>query len=385
MFVSIPVNKGAPPMKNKFRLLFLLAICITVFLQITSFSFPVAKHDTASTGIINADNPNIQYVGRFDFTNPKRVVFDWPGVYIYARFEGTSCTIRLKDSTNEYSVIIDNHAPKVFIPGDLKILKVASGLDGSVSHTVMIQKKTEAFVGKGIFEGFILDKGAALLPPHKRSGRRIEFIGNSITCGYGVLSDSSNCHFSKQTEDAGMSYAAILSRRLHADYHLIAYSGKGMVRNYGDKHKTSVHPMPSLYDRTCWYDSTLKWDFKKWVPQVVVINLGTNDFSTKPYPDKNVFEEAYNRLINRVRSLYPNVTIFCVSGPMIGEPCTDYVRDVVEQQQQKENQYKGVFFIEIPRSNLNDKDWGCDGHPNIYGSYKMVETMLPIIRLRTNW
>jgi hypothetical protein len=98
------------------------------------------------------------------------------------------------------------------------------------------------------------------LTPSKRPARRIEFIGNSITCGYGVLSDSSNCHFSPQTEDAGMSYAAILSRRLHADYHLVAYSGKGMVRNYGDKNKTSVNPMLSLYDRTCWYDSTLKWN-----------------------------------------------------------------------------------------------------------------------------
>lgn len=372
-------------MKNKFRLPFLLAVCITVFLQMTSFSFPAVKQGDTSNGIINADNPNIQYVGRFDFSNPKKVVFDWPGVFICARFEGTSCSIRLQDSTNEYSVIIDNHAPKVVIPGEYKILKVASGLDGSVSHTIMIQKKTEAFVGEGVFEGFILDKGATLLPPHKRPDRRIEIIGNSITCGYGVLSDSSNCHFSKQTEDAGMSYAAILSRRLHADYHLIAYSGKGVVRNYGDKHKTSVHPMPSLYDRTCWHDSTLKWDFKKWVPQMVVINLGTNDFSTKPYPDKKVFEAAYNRLINRVRSLYPHVTIFCVSGPMIGEPCTDEVRDVVKQQQKKENQYKDVFFIEIPRSNFNDKDWGCDGHPNIYGSYKMVETMLPIIRLRMGW
>jgi hypothetical protein len=52
---------------------------------------------------------------------------------------------------------------------------------------------------------------------------------------------------------------------------------------------------------------------------MVVINLGTNDFSTKPFPDKNVFEEAYNSLINRVRLLYSHVTIFCVSGPMIGE------------------------------------------------------------------
>jgi hypothetical protein len=53
------------------------------------------------------------------------------------------------------------------------------------------------------------------------------------------------------------------------------------------------------------------------------------------------------------------------------------VREVVNEQQQNESSDKDVFFIEIPHSNLNNKDWGCDGHPNIYGSYEMVETMLP--------
>lgn len=374
-------------MKNKFPPLILIVFCFTIILQLASCSPEVVKQDASSAGIIDADNPNIQYIGRFDFRNPRKVVFDWPGVFISAKFDGTSCSIRLEDSTDEYSVIIDNHAPEVLTFRNSKVLKAASGLSDSISHTIIIRKKTEAFVGKGIFEGFILDKGAILLSPEKRPDRRIEFIGNSITCGYGVLGDSTNCHFTPQTEDAGMSYATILSRRLGADYHLIAYSGKGMVRNYGDKNKTSRDPMPSLYDRTCWNDTTLKWDpaAAGWVPQMVVINLGTNDFSTKPFPDKDVFEEAYNSLINRVRLLYPHVTIFCVSGPMIGEPCTDYVREVVKEQQQKEKQYKDVSFIEIPRSNLSDKDWGCDWHPNVFGSYKMVETMLPEVRLRMGW
>lgn len=372
-------------MKNKHQFSFLTLTGLFISLLLSSCSTNNVKQGLQKTGIINADNPYIQYIGRFDFSNPKKVAFDWPGVYIYAKFQGTGCSIRLEDSTNEYSVIIDNHAPKLLTTSDKDIYEVASGLSASVPHTIMIQKRTEAFVGKGVFMGFVLDKGASLLPPGKRPARRIEVIGNSMTCGYGVLGDSPACHFSKQTEDAGMSYAAMVARKLDADYHLVSYSGKGVVRNYGDKNKISKDPMPALYDRTCCNDSTLKWNFKSWVPQAVIINLGTNDFSTHPYPDKDIFQAAYNKLINRVRSLYPNVTIFCVSGPMIGEPCTDEIRQVVQQQQEKESRVKDVFFIPVPRSDMNNKDWGCDWHPNIHGADVISNVIVAGVKLRMNW
>lgn len=351
----------------------------------TSCAPSVTTLSGGGSGVIAADNPDIQYVGRFDFSNPKKVVFDWAGVYIRSRFSGTSCAVRIEDSTDEYSVTIDHHAPKIFDfkGGDLHT--VATGLSASVPHTIVIQKKTEPLVGHGVFMGFVLDKGATLLKPAPRPVRRIEFIGNSITCGYGVLGDTSGCHFSPQTEDAGMSYASQVARDLHADYHLISYSGKGVVRNYGDKNRTSPNPMPSYYDRTCCFDSTLKWDFKSWVPQAVVINLGTNDFSTHPYPDSTVFEDAYSQLIDRVRSLYPGVTVFCVIGPMVEQPCEGYIAKVVKEQQAREGIYKDVYFIDIPRDIMNADDWGCDMHPNVFGSMKMADVMVPVMRLWMNW
>ncbi len=372
-------------MKAKLLRALSVAVYLTIMLNLISCSsFPV-KSDAGKTGIIDAADPNIEYIGRFDFSNPKKVVFDWAGVYICAKFEGTACSIRIHDSTDEYAITIDGHAPRLLSTDSSEVYNVASGLSDSVAHTIMVQKRTEPLVGKGTFMGFILDKNATLLPPDKRPDRRIEFIGNSITSGFGVMGDSSNCHFSPQTENATMSYASMAARELQADYDLISYSGRGVVRNYGDKNKTSIDPMPSLYDRTCYFDSTLKWNFKKWVPQAVVINLGTNDFSTKPYPDKDVFIAAYDRLIDRVRALYPDVTIFCVTGPMIGEPCTDYVREVVNEEQLKEGRDKDVFFIEIPWRIMSDDDWGCDMHPNIFGAEKMADFAVQLIRLRMNW
>ncbi len=367
-------------MKN--RILF--TGCLITLLQFISCSPTSVKPEIDKSGIIDSDDPNIQYTGRFDFTNPKKVAFDWPGVSICARFEGTQCSIRLNDHKNEYAVIVDQRAPRLLTTDTASVYPIASDLSSSAPHTITIQKRTETFVGKGEFGGFILDKDCALLPLDKRPDRRVEFIGNSITCGYGVEGDSSNCRFSPQTENACMSYAAMTSRALNADYSLVSYSGRGVVRNYGDSSKVSQYPMPSLYDRTCFSDSTRKWNFASWTPQAVVINLGTNDFSTHPFPDSAVFEEAYIRLIHRVRAQYPGVEIFCICGPMIGEPCWSYVKDVV-QQEQRGKRDKDVFFVGIDKKLLNDSDWGCDMHPNVYGMAKMMDVLVAAMKMRMNW
>ena len=229
-----------------------------------------------------------------------------------------------------------------------------------------------------------MDEGKKLLPLNNKPEKRIEFIGNSITCGYGVLGTNPDCHFSAQTENANLSYAAIASRELNADYSLIAFSGRGVVRNYGDSNKTSVGPMPALYDRICFNDSLSKWDFSKWIPQVVVINLGTNDFSTQPFPDKEVFQNAYQKLINRVRNLYPGVNVFCMCGPMIEEPCKSYIEEVVDHNQM-DKKNRDVFFIEIPKKIMADSDWGCDMHPNVQGMIKIAGILSSEIKARMLW
>lgn len=96
-------------------------------------------------------------------------------------------------------------------------------------------KRTEADMGITRFMGFVLEDNGELFPLSETPNRRIEFIGNSITCGYGTEGNNKDERFKPDTENNCKSYAAILARAFSADAHFIAHSGKGLVRNYDDK------------------------------------------------------------------------------------------------------------------------------------------------------
>jgi lysophospholipase L1-like esterase len=358
-----------------------LGIALCSYSCLTKKSVPLQP--SGSTGVIDADDPNIRYIGRFNRSDLKKAVFDWPGVCIGARFSGTRCSIRLKDGRNLYAVTLDDRKPRVLQTDTSTVYSLAAGLADTV-HTIFIQKRTEAFIGKGEFLGFILDENRKLAASDASPDRRIEYIGDSITCGYGVEGPNASSPFTPETENAALSYAALVGRALGADYAMVSYSGKGVVRNYGDSNKTSPDPMPGLYNRICCSDKTPVWDFTDWIPQAVVINLGTNDFSTQPHPDKSVFQEAYAQLINRVQSQYSNVTVFCVCGPMIGEPCANDIKEVVNQCRQN-NANKEVYFIAVGTGLLTSSDRGSDWHPNKQGQQKIADAILPTIRNTMHW
>eukprot|EP01089_Gocevia_fonbrunei_P003999 TRINITY_DN1395_c0_g1_i2.p1 TRINITY_DN1395_c0_g1~~TRINITY_DN1395_c0_g1_i2.p1 ORF type:complete len:154 (-),score=27.24 TRINITY_DN1395_c0_g1_i2:46-507(-) len=153
-----------------------------------------------------------------------------------------------------------------------------------------------------------------------------------------------------------------------------------MVRNYGDPNITSLYPFPSYYPRTLANDPSTLWSFKSWIPQAVVINLGTNDYSTQPIPPQAIYSNAYNSFIANLQDKYGSgVQIFAVCGPLIGNPCCEYVQDIV-------NQHKGagVYYVNM-QNILNSDDYGCAGHPGIKGHEKMAAIAIPFIKKVMGW
>jgi len=337
--------------------------------------------------MFDADHAAFSYFGRTDQSDPKVVRFDWPGVYLRCAFTGNTLEIRMKGGTRDYfNIFIDDQTVKVIHPTTDSIF-VFNGLTGKGAHELLITKRTEADMGMASFYGIGIAPGEKIAPSKVKNNHKIEFIGNSITCGYGVEGLSGKERFKPETENSYRSYASITARAFSADYALIAHSGLGIIRNYNDKSKISTRlaPMPPRLGRTFDTDSVKKWDFNRWKPDAVVINLGTNDYSTLPHPDKAVFKRHYEQLIEKIAEVYGKIPVFCVVGPMTNEPCYTIVKEVVDDYNLIHRE-KRVYFAGIPDGLLNSStDLGSDGHPSYRGQKKSAAYLVPLIANVMKW
>ncbi len=281
-------------------------------------------------GLVPADSPHIRYSGRIDDSQPETVVFGWSGARVRMAFEGDSVGMHMDalHKGNWVNVLIDGRrVDKVLIEGKDGHQQLATGL-GPGPHTVEIVKATEGMVGNVAFKGFTLPDDGKSLPWHATETRRIEFIGDSITCGYGIEADGPNNPFLPETENFSDSYAAHAIRALGADYLIVARSGIGMLRNYGGPAEGNpTENMPAVYDRTLFKGASPKWDSTRFTPDVVCINLCTNDFS-KDGPDRALFEENYTTFVRRIQAQYPDARIVLLLGPMTTKP---EIREILER------------------------------------------------------
>lgn len=331
---------------------------------------------------INVDNPNIEYIGRFDFSRLGVVRFDWPGVQIKATFSGTFCAIKLKDGKNDYNIFIDGKLYKVLRTTTDSIYTLADDLK-DIKHSLLITKRTEGAGCISSFEGLMLNMGDRLYPVADQKIRKIEFIGDSFVAGIGSEGKTPDCLFSRETDNNYIAFGPVLARRFNADYSIIAISGIGVVRNDGDSNLTSKRPLPYYYKRACLND-TLKWDFQKWQPDLVVVRLGNNDYWGKPYPPTVVFQTAYLNFLKRIRSLYPHTSIIVFCEPIKKDQHCNYISDVVTELK-KELGDKKIWFEELNIILDKQKDFGCQKHPNGSGHKKIADALEPIIRKAMNW
>jgi hypothetical protein len=204
--------------------------------------------------------------------------FGWPGVYFEGRFRGTGVTVAVESATEHFRVLVDGQERAVIVqPGTARL--TLSGLAPG-EHVVRLEKVTESQQGGGRFLGFRPEAGGAALPPAPRA-RRIEFIGDSYSVGYGNASHGRICTRQEVHDftDTGRAFGPLVAGRLGADYRVNAFSGHGVVRNYGGSSPGSS--LPLIYDRMIPGEAEGLVDGEEdWRPQLIVIALGANDFST---------------------------------------------------------------------------------------------------------
>lgn len=384
------------------RNVILAAIMLALFMMKVqaSTTLPIAGN------VVKASHPLIQYIGRVSLNDIAR--FNYPGTTIQASFEGTSLKMICRPMTGYFMAQIDGCEPfKVGFnaPRD-SVVTLATALPQG-KHHIKLMYVMEGLFRNPEFHGFVLDKGSQLVPPAALPERKIEFIGNSITCGYGVESMEMSAPFEDETENHWLTYANIVSDSLLAQHTSISRSGIGVYRNYDGPKTGSVENMPWQYEYTLFNKHDEKWDFSKYQPQLVCINLGTNDLSTNNY-DIRLYENNYRMFLKTVRSKYPAAKIVLLTGPMLDEKesslqraaldriCNDARKngftlpdDAVVGKKGKNKKTKKSGDKDIYRFDFSfqtgDLGYGASWHPSKLQHQKMAGELLPFLRDLMKW
>ena len=328
-----------------------------------------------------AESP-ARVVGRTLTLNDGSIQFDWSGVYLEIRFEGSYLALELSDTKRNYfNLWVDGQEqPKFTSEGDHTLVELFNDPTNRGKHLVRIQKATEAEQGRCTLHTLTTD--GRLLPTEElKLPRHIEFYGDSLTCGYGTESLQGSDPFLPETENCRYTYAALTATHFGADYSLISHSGRGLVRNYGDSLQLSdpTLTMSARAFRLFDEDPASAWDFAQspYRPDALVITLGTNDFSTLPNPTEEQFAEGYRALIEQLRSAWgEELPVLCVTHSPIA---AKIVREMVKT---------------IPHTAMADISWGvynrttdlgASEHPNRYGHEKMARIVIEEFQKLTGW
>ena len=88
--------------------------------------------------------------------------------------------------------------------------------------------------------------------------------------------------------------------------------------------------MPAMYNQTLFNDSSEIWDFSRYIPDVVCINLGTNDTSTPGYDTDRLYN-AYLAFHKTVRNNYPKAKIVWLTGCMLHGESLSLVKNTLDR------------------------------------------------------
>ncbi|GFJ96205.1 cellulose binding domain-containing protein [Phytohabitans rumicis] len=310
--------------------------------------------------------------------------FSWPGVYFEGRVRGTGVGVVLNDHNSDYEIQVDGAtAATLALP--------AAGTHWvnnltNTEHTVRLVKRNESPWSTGAFGGFVAAPGGAVLAKPTARTRQIEFIGDSHTAGYGNMSTTRDCSGDQvnRTTNADKSFGAMTAKRLNADYQVNAFSGRGMVRNYnGGEPGTDFR---TYYDRALLAVPGDVWTVPaSWRPQLIVVGLGINDFSTainsgEPWTAASLitaYRTAYHGFLDKLRARYGSTAVIVVVAAYMSNTTalSDATQQVVrERNTQGDSRVRHFAYGETGLDLL-----GCHWHPSLHDHQVISDSLTTFV------
>ncbi len=349
----------------------ILAVAL-VALPAVAEAHPYASKKSDDTTIVVTAPPLLpMHIGGRVAKEKAGYAYQWPGVYFETTFTGPGVGLDFDDNANNFNLIVDGRPLMVVRKPGHRSLYV--GADGSGPHTIRLEKRSETQYAVGHFVGF---RGQPAKAAPIRA-RQIEFIGDSLTVGYGNTSAFTQCTPDEifETTDSQEGFAALTGKHFDADYQINAFSGLGMVRNYDGKEHAKYH-MPMLYPRAIFDDATPAVE-PDWHPQVIVISIGGNDFSTPVRADEPWktaddlaadYQKTYVAFVQSVRAAHPTAQILMIWPADTGDYATS--------AQKVFDTLKASGMDRLDHMSLPPMAYtGCNGHPNIHDDAKDADAI----------
>ena len=261
------------------------------------------------------------------------------------------------------------------------------------THILRIEKISEAAFGLVGIAKVLIEESAAVRPTVAKS-RKIEFIGDSITCGYGVGANDPLMPFRTDQESCEEAFAIRTARQLDAEFQLVSWSGTGTLTNWVPEDVNEPLDemlMPRLYK---YRDLRLAeklgmepevWDNSQYIPELIVINLGTNDDSyVRKLPEREQeYIPTFDTFLEQVHEANPGSAILWILGMMGQNLC--HVQEERIKQFSCAHPDVHIGYIWMPEQNSEQDGYAADYHPSIATHIKSTEYLLPKIQEFMNW
>lgn len=352
----------------KAKIFFNIASCVLPFMALAD-TIEIFPQKIAAT------SSDIKYSGRTKVDENRNVRFNYPGVSARLNYKGTGIQMVTSPGSGYWVVETDSLPPIKFHVADSDSVITVDGLhDGP--HSTTFTYCIEGYEFNPEIRSFRLPDGGLLLNRDSDKKLKLEFIGNSITCGYGTEADDANIHFSYDTENHCLSYAHLTTMALDADANMVCRSGIGVYRKYADPREGGAGMlMPGEYENTMLYVYDSPWDFSSFRPDIICINLGTNDLSCDNY-DVNLFQAAYDGFVNQVRTLNPDSKIVLLTGAMLSGKELDIAKSVLDDVATR---YTNVYRFDMSPQD-GSLGYGGDYHPSRAQAQKMAAELTEFLK-----